>query len=78
MKSSIFLRITCAIIISSTLTFAASKEGTLYAFQGGGDGANPYASLIADAKGNLYGTTQVGGGVCNYPGFTSGCGTVFD
>jgi uncharacterized repeat protein (TIGR03803 family) len=41
-----------------------------------GDGASPIAGLIEDGKGNLYGTTQIGGT------FTSGCqkrgcGTVF-
>ncbi len=38
------------------------------------DGAFPYAGLIFDAGGNLYGTTTSGG---NYGCNASGCGTVF-
>ena len=34
---------------------------TLYSFQRQQDGANPYASLIFDQSGNLYGATQYGG-----------------
>ena len=37
------------------------------------DGLWPYAGLIADAGGNLYGTTGAGGAVCRF----YGCGTVF-
>jgi uncharacterized repeat protein (TIGR03803 family) len=33
----------------------------LHAFTGGSDGANPYAGVIRDAEGNLYGTTLSGG-----------------
>lgn len=44
---------------------------TLYSFKGGSDGANPFASLVIDKNGALYGTTIAGGG-------TSGSyGTVF-
>ena len=39
------------------------KENVLYNFGGIPDGANPCAGLIMDAKGNLYGTTENGGGV---------------
>ncbi|MGB8909782.1 MAG: choice-of-anchor tandem repeat GloVer-containing protein [Candidatus Cybelea sp.] len=45
------------------------SESTLYRFQGRNDGANPYAGLIFDEKGALYGTTAGGG----HKGF----GTVF-
>ena len=44
-------------------------ETVLYRFKGGSDGAGPYAGLILDARGALYGTTQAGG--------TSDRGTVF-
>jgi uncharacterized repeat protein (TIGR03803 family) len=44
-------------------------ESVLYSFKGGNDGANPFAALIADAAGNLYGTTFFGGANSN--------GTVF-
>jgi uncharacterized repeat protein (TIGR03803 family) len=39
----------------------AGKQTTLYRFTGGADGANPYAGLLRDAKGNLYGVTTRGG-----------------
>jgi uncharacterized repeat protein (TIGR03803 family) len=46
------------------------KETVLHSFSGaGGDGAFPWAGVVRDGQGNLYGTT-VGGGV-------SGLGTVF-
>jgi uncharacterized repeat protein (TIGR03803 family) len=49
-------------------------ETTLYGFQGapfgtGSDGADPYASVVFDAAGNLYGTTEYGG--------PAGLGTVY-
>jgi uncharacterized repeat protein (TIGR03803 family) len=40
----------------------AWTEKVLYSFAGGNDGEAPYAGVIADAKGNLYGTTSGGGG----------------
>jgi hypothetical protein len=49
---------------------------TLYSFQGGNDGIWPYAGVIMDASGNLYGTTGAGGhSDCIYGG--PNCGTVY-
>ncbi len=52
-------------------------ESVIYTFTGGADGGYSYNGLVMDAKGNLYGTTYLGGtptGGC--PGGT--CGTVFE
>jgi uncharacterized repeat protein (TIGR03803 family) len=49
--------------------------GVLHSFTGGSDGGRPVADLIADAAGNLYGTTSTGGATASCPG---GCGTVFE
>jgi len=56
--------------------FELDNTGTLtvlHNFTAGRDGAYPYARLVRDARGNLYGTTLEGGTACN--GY--GCGTVF-
>jgi uncharacterized repeat protein (TIGR03803 family) len=37
------------------------KETVLYSFTGGTDGSQPYAGVIRDSSGNLYGTTRFGG-----------------
>jgi uncharacterized repeat protein (TIGR03803 family) len=52
----------------------AWTESVLYSFTGGADGGLPYASVIQDAAGNLYGTTSVGGDQCSLLGT---CGVVF-
>jgi len=40
---------------------ATGKETILYSFTGGSDGAFPNSELVADPRGNLYGTTSEGG-----------------
>jgi uncharacterized repeat protein (TIGR03803 family) len=48
----------------------------IHSFTGGKDGAYPYAGLIMDQSGSLYGTANAGGrGTC--PPANIGCGTVF-
>jgi uncharacterized repeat protein (TIGR03803 family) len=56
-------------LVNSSGTYS---ETVLHNFTkpGSGDGANPLAAVIMDAKGNLYGTTSLGG--------ASGYGTVFE
>ena len=36
-------------------------EKVIYSFTGGADGGRPVSTLVLDAKGNLYGTTEYGG-----------------
>ena len=54
----------------------AQQETLLYNFcekRGCPDGLGPYAGVVLDQKGNLYGTTKVGGSSSSYGG-----GTVFE
>jgi hypothetical protein len=54
---------------------AASVGESLHQFQGGSDGQFPYVGLVADNAGNLYGTTNNGGGSSSCQ---LGCGIVFE
>jgi uncharacterized repeat protein (TIGR03803 family) len=64
----------CGTVFALTPKGRGYAERVLYSFQGGADGSSPYAGLLADAAGNLYGTTEYGG-TCSAGG--NGCGTVF-
>jgi uncharacterized repeat protein (TIGR03803 family) len=53
--------------------YKIAPDGTytvLYSFVGGSDGDGPLSAPILDRHGNIYGTTQYGGGECN-------CGVVY-
>jgi hypothetical protein len=56
----------------------AWTEQVVYSFQSGKDGYFPWGNLTWDSAGNLYGSTQYGGGhgSCNAP-YYQYCGTVF-
>jgi uncharacterized repeat protein (TIGR03803 family) len=53
----------------------AGQYTVLYSFKGGADGGEPFAGVIRDSAGNLYGTTSEGGDLSACDGF--GCGVVY-
>ncbi|HXJ93496.1 MAG TPA: choice-of-anchor tandem repeat GloVer-containing protein [Terriglobia bacterium] len=77
-------------LYGTTLSGGALGYGTVYKVTPGGtetvlhsfagppnDGESPYAGLVLDKAGNLYGTTFAGGSNCLLAG-APGCGTVFE
>jgi uncharacterized repeat protein (TIGR03803 family) len=54
---------------------SSGKETVLHNFTGGSDGGYPYAGLLRDAAGNLYGTTATGGSGSCFE--RNGCRVVF-
>jgi uncharacterized repeat protein (TIGR03803 family) len=64
----------CGTVFKLSPSASGYTESVVYAYGGGTDGQSPWAGLIADANGVLYGTTEFGGGsaACK-----SGCGAVF-
>jgi len=51
----------CGVVYQLTPSNGGWTESILYRFQGGNDGAYPFAGLIFDAAGNLYGAGEYGG-----------------
>lgn len=57
----------------------SGAETVLYTFTGGGDGAAPDAGLVRNAKGDLFGTTRIGGNYADCMAiYYAGCGVVFE
>jgi uncharacterized repeat protein (TIGR03803 family) len=61
-------------VFKLTPSSSGYSERTLYNFRGGSDGDTPFAELIGDRAGALYGTTELGGS--NSERYALGCGTV--
>ena len=58
---------------------ATDKQAILFSFSGKAAGNTPMGGLVADAAGNLYGTTSYGGAnISQCLWSTKGCGTVFE
>jgi uncharacterized repeat protein (TIGR03803 family) len=71
-----YYNVGCGVVFELSKNSAGQwKETVLYTFKGGTDGANPFSDLLIDAAGNLYGTTQFGGGLngCS----KIGCGVAY-
>jgi uncharacterized repeat protein (TIGR03803 family) len=70
-RGALTLAVLSALLLIAAHPVQAQTETVLYNFKGyPGDGAHPAASLILDEKGDLYGTTDLGG--------EYGLGTVFE
>ncbi len=65
----------CGVVFKLTPKGSQYTETVLHEFEGGDDGTDPYAGLLLDKQGNLFGVTAEGGGTGCYG---NGCGVVFE
>jgi len=65
----------CGLVWELSPIASGYQESALQIFDNGSDGGIPYSAVIADAAGNLYGTTTSGGNTSACGGF--GCGVVY-
>jgi hypothetical protein len=70
-SAQIALLLVTTLAIGSSVFASAQTEGVPHQFAGGSDGRNPYAGVIADERGNLYGTAA-------YSGAYEGYGEVYE
>jgi len=68
--------VTFLVVVGVAVLAPAQTFTTLYNFTGSTDGAVPFAGVIQDSAGNLYGTTNSGGDLSCFAPF--GCGVVFE
>jgi uncharacterized repeat protein (TIGR03803 family) len=68
-QAASMLALTLAAMFSVTQAASAQTFHLVYQFKSGNDGSQPYANVILDRQGNLYGTTTIDGAYSN--------GTVF-
>lgn len=61
---------------ASRVSLQADRVSVVYSFKGSPLSSTPEAGLIADARGNLYGTADYGGSSSS--GCSIGCGTAFE
>jgi len=64
-----FMAAVVGLLLSTGIFSSAQSEKVIYLFKGAADSGEPYAGLLADSSGNLYGTTS---------GNAMDCGTVFE
>lgn len=78
MKARILFSLGTTLVATILFTNCAwGQQEQAYSFNGT-NGLLPEGGLVADAKGNLYGTTLMGGtGLCS-TGFQNGCGVVYE
>lgn len=74
------LRLTAivALALGTRPSLRAQTLVTLYDFAGSTDGAHPYAGLIQDKAGNLFGAAAYGGDLSCEFGGGYGCGVIFE
>lgn len=65
----------CGVVFKLTPNGSQYNETVLHEFTGGNDGTDPFAGLVLDHQGDLFGVTAEGGGSGCY---SNGCGVVFE
>src|SRR6266498_700060 len=56
-----FATLVVILVLATCTSASAQQERVLYPFTGGADGSTPFAGVIPDASGNLYGATFTNG-----------------